>query len=536
MSPDLVLHNARILTSAAPRPATTALAVWRDRIAALGSDDDLLSWASPGTHVVDARGMPVCPGFWDCHVHLSSWAMLAGGRQVDLEGAGSLQEALERLRTAAPGVPAGGWLRGRGWDKNRWPEGRFPTAADLDAVTGDVPAALPSHDGHSLWANSAAMRIAAVGPDVADPPGGRVLRNADGTPSGLFQEAANGLVWPHVPEPTLAEITSALSEALPKASALGLVGLHNCESGDGMRAVQSLRERGELPLRIVRYCPAHLLPELSGVGLWSGFGDEWVRLGGVKAFLDGSLGAQTAAMLEPYEGSDDRGVLTMEYDELEQLLQRATDARLAVALHAIGDRAVHVALDAFAAVRARSEGSWPRHRIEHAQHLVSGDIQRFADLGITASMQPAHMLADIETCARYAGEQRSRWAFPLASLAAAGVNLAFGSDAPVETICPMMGIRSAMERRSWGGAPAGGWFPEERLTAEQAISGYTIGAAYAAGLEQTTGSLRAGNLADFVLLSHDIRSLPLDELQQVEVVATVVGGRAVHDPRGVFAR
>lgn len=534
MFPDLIVHNARIAKLAGDRGGAppTALCAWNGRIVALGRDDDLLPAAS-GARVVDAGGRFVCPGFTDSHVHLSSWAMLQSGRQVDLEGAGSLAEAVGRLGAAVGSVPPGGWLRGRGWDKNRWPEGRFPTAADLDAVTGEVPAALPSHDGHSLWVNTAAMRIAGVTAHTPEPAGGRILRGADGVPNGLFQEAANGLVWRRVPEPSVDELTAALAAALPRAAALGLVAVHNCEGGDSMEAVRLLREQGTLSLRIVRYPPAEVLPALSGLSLGSGFGDEWMGIGGVKAFLDGALGAQTAAMLAPYEAADDAGVLTMEPEELLDLIRRATEASLAVALHAIGDRAVRMALDAFETVKRGRHGAWPRHRIEHAQHLTEEDVPRFARLGIVASMQPAHMLADIDTCLRHVGD-RSRWAFPLASLAASGAVLAFGSDAPVETMDPLVGLRSAVTRRRWDGTPVEGWYPEQRLTVEQALAGYTTGPAYAAGRESLTGTLEPGKLADFVLLSADPRAVAAEELEQVRVVATVVGGRATYDPEGLF--
>lgn len=300
-----------------------------------------------------------------------------------------------------------------------------------------------------------------------------------------------------------------------------------------MRAVQVLRDGDRLPLRIVRYPPAEMLPAMSGLSLCAGFGDEWISIGGVKAFLDGALGAQTAAMLAPYEGSDDAGVLTMGAEELLDLVQRATGAALPVAVHAIGDRAVRMALDAFETVKDRWEGPWPRHRIEHAQHLTEQDVPRLGRLGVVASMQPAHMLADIDTCARHVGG-RSRWAFPLASLAASGAVLAFGSDAPVETIDPLVGLRSAVTRRSWAGTPAEGWYPEERLSVQQALAGYTTGPAYAAGRGNVAGTLEPGKLADFVVLSDDPRTVPPDELERVRVVATVVGGRVAYDAAGLF--
>lgn len=533
MTPDLIIHNARIATCDARDTVASAMAIWRNRICAIGSDDDVLAASGPGARGVDLGGAFVCPGFCDCHVHLTSWALVAAGRRLDLGGTRSLAEALEIVRERVGLVPGGGWLRGRGWDKNRWAEARFPTAAELDSVTGDVPAALPSHDGHSLWANSAAMRAAGITQDTGDPQGGRILRDSGGHPTGVFQETALGLIDEHVPPASVGEVTEALREALPKAAALGLTAVHNCEGADALRATQNLRDSGELSLRVVQYVPAGLLDHVRNLGMRSGFGDEWLRIGGVKAFLDGALGAQTAAMLEPYDGSENSGVLTMSAEELGDLIRRATEARTAVALHAIGDRAVRTALDAFAEAKAEGEGPWPRHRIEHAQHWRPEDIARPAEAGVILSMQPAHLLADIDICERHIGA-RGRFAFPLRSLRDAGAKPAFGSDAPVETIDPLDGIRSAVLRRRRDGTPPEGWHSEERIGATEALRGYTIDAAFAGGDERNRGSLEVGKAADLVVLTHDLLAEAPEGLAEATVVGTVVGGRAVFDPRGLF--
>ena len=280
--PDLILHNATIATCDPQDTMASALAVTGTHVSACGADYDVLHLAGPGTRVVNLRGRFVCPGFADCHVHLTSWALLAGGRQVNLEGSRSLADALERIRVAAVKVPEGKWLRGRGWDRNHWPEDRFPTAADLDLVTGQMPCVLPSHDGHSVWANSAAMRLAAIHSAAPDPLGGRILRDEAGRPSGVFQEAAAGLLWACVPAPDLEETTAALRDALPVAASLGLVRVHNCEARDSMRAAAALRDAGELTLRVVRFHPAGAPgPEedpraaMNGCALWAS-GPSWM--------------------------------------------------------------------------------------------------------------------------------------------------------------------------------------------------------------------------------------------------------------------
>lgn len=529
--PDRVLYGGRVLTLDPRQPRVQALALWQGRVLAAGADDEVLALAGPGTRQVDLQGRFVCPAFTDCHVHLVWWALVASGHTANLEGAGSLEETLRRVGEAASRT-SGGWLRGQGWDKNHWVEGRFPTAAELDAVTGERPAVMSSHDGHSVWANSVALRAAGLAGGMDDPPGGRALRDAQGKLTGVLQEAAAERVWAVVPEVSEAEVDAALRVALPMASRLGIAGVHDCETGEGRGAARRLRERGELTVRVTRYVPAGQLEELVELGMGAGFGDAWVRLGGVKAFLDGALGGQTAAMLDPYDGTQNRGVLTMEEGELEELIGRASGAGVAVALHAIGDRAVRLALDVFERVRGRHEGPWPRHRIEHAQHVNAADQRRLGALGLIASVQPAHLLADMATCERHL-RARTAEAFPLRGLLEGGARLCLGSDAPVETMDPLVGMRAAVKRQGRDGGPAGGWHPEQRLRVEEALAGYTTQAARASGEEGLRGSLTAGRLADLVVLSHDLLDDP-EGLEAARVLATMVGGEATHDPEGLL--
>lgn len=531
MHPSLVLHNGSIHTGVAGAPRAAALAVWGDRVVCVGASAEVLAAAGPQTRVVDLQGRFVTPGLIDCHVHLASLALALGGHTVECDGARSLAEVLQRVRAAVARLRPGEWLRGRGWDKNQWTEERFPTSADLDAVTGELPALLASHDEHSVWANSAALRLAGITAETPDPPRGRILRAADGRPTGVLQEGAAGLLWEHVPPPSPAEVAEALAAALPRLSALGLTGLHDCDGADSRRALAAARESGALSLRVTQYYSPEALEHLAALGLRSGCGDEWVRLGGLKVFVDGALGGQTAAMLQPYEGSADAGLSTMTPEAFADLAARATDAGLAVAVHAIGDAAVRMVLDGFEQARGRGS-AWPRHRVEHAQHIHPDDQPRFAALDLIASMQPAHLLADIPTCERYLGP-RGRWAFPLRALHDGGAHLAFGSDAPVETVNPLAGLRAAVLRQSHAGTPRGGWYPEQRLTVEEALAAYTLGAARASGEEHLKGTLTPGRLADFVVWSHDLGRVPAEEWGGVRALATVVGGRVAHDPEGL---
>lgn len=525
--------NAALFHGAAADPAASALAVSGGRIACVGSTANAVAAAGPGARTVDLQGHFLCPGFVDCHVHLSWLAMTLSGRTVDCDGTRTLQETLQRVREALPRAVVGGWLRGRGWDKNQWPGDLFPTARDLDTVTGDVPAALASHDGHSVWANSAAMALAGIDRSTPDPDGGRINHLPNGEPSGIFEESAAWMMRGKVPEYTREELVAALRAALPQAAALGLTAVHNLEARNSRHAIQVLADQGALPLRITHYVAPESLDALAELAVRNGLGNDWVRFGGVKTFMDGALGSQTAAMLEPYEGSDNRGYTTQSPEELADLVRRANAGGIALALHAIGDRAIRLALDAFEQCAEYPLGK-PRHRLEHAQHVHPDDWARMARLGLIASMQPAHMLADIPTCERQLGT-RSRWAFAMRSLLDAGVTLAFGSDAPVEIIDPLRGFQSALLRQDWNGNPPGGWYPEQRLSAIEALRAYTIGAAWAGCAERTNGSLEPGKLADFVVVSRDLLRYRPEELPDARILATCVGGRPTHDPDGLFA-
>ena len=393
---------------------------------------------------------------------------------------------------------------------------------------------MASHDGHSIWVNSIALQITDITRDTPDPEGGRILRDEAGNPTGVLQENAAEAIWAALPEVSAKQTRTDLKNACRLANSLGIVAVHHCETGESMQPLIDLHDTGELTLRVSRYVSASELETLATEKISAGAGDEWLRIAGVKAFLDGALGGQTAAMFEPYQGTDNSGVLTMSPDELIQLIQHATQMQLAVALHAIGDRAVHEALNAFAEVKHTWSGPWPRHRIEHAQHIQPADIPRFAQLDIIASMQPVHMLADIATCERTLG-RRSEDAFPLQALLGSGAEMALGSDTPVEIIEPLVGMKAALLRQDHTGWPPAGWYPQQRLTPQQALYGYTLGGARAAGEDHYRGSLEATKLADFVVFSHNLLTIKPELLNTIETIATVVAGNPVWDSRKIFS-
>jgi predicted amidohydrolase YtcJ len=520
MSPQqtLVLENARVHTMEGPEPAS-ALAVRNGRILAVGAPAEV--WSAVGSDVpgVDLGGRVVLPGFTDAHLHWASYAL--GRRNLTLDPGQSLAEVLRQVRGRAADRPRGGWIIGRGWDHTRW--GRWPTAAELDSVAPDHPVLLTRKDGHVAWLNSAALRLAGVDASTPDPPGGEIGRE-NGSLTGILKERAMRLGLQAVPEPDRLERQAAIIDAWPEAWAKGLTGCHDMgfRGAALFRDLSTLRDAGELGLRVVWYLPESALDEAIALGLRSGLGDAWLRVGGLKIFLDGTLGSQTAAMLAPYDGQpENRGLPTLEPEAYAALLDRASGAGLATATHAIGDRANRMALDGLAALPAARTRL--RHRIEHAQLLAESDLGRFRELDVVASMQPIHAVADMAVADRYWGA-RCRGAYAWRSLLDRGARLAFGSDAPVETLDVFAGLHAAITRQAPSGEPRGGWWPDERITVREALHAYTLGAAWACGQEDALGSLAVGKRADLIVLDRDPLQVPPRDLLATRVLGTMIDG------------
>lgn len=541
MQIDAAFVHGKVVTMDLRGTVADAVAVAHGRVLAVGRTDDVLDLAGPRTRVVDLQGRLLLPGFTDCHTHFHSYSLQESGQVLDLRGARSLDEALSMIAHRAAKLSPGEWLQGGRWDKNQWPDDRatsrkrlrrggdFPTKEALDTVVPQNPAFLKSKDGHSAWVNSAALDIAGITAETATPPGGAILRDSTtGEPTGVLQESASGLVRRHIPEPTLPRIREAIRDGMRAANALGVTGIHNIEGPDVFEAFQLLESDSELTLRVVSYLPRASLDDAVALGLRSGFGGAWHRLGGVKLMLDGALGSQTAAMLEPFEGSDNAGLLEMSEDELCELACKASENGLNIAVHAIGDRANHILVNVLERLAQEGIGVGVRHRVEHAQHLAAEDVHRFGRLGLIASMQPVHLYDDIAIAERRLGG-RSAGMFLFRSLLRAGARLCFGSDAPVESIDPLAGLHAAVARQRRDGTPPEGWHPEERLGMMEALHAYTAAAAHAGGNETIAGSIEPGKLADFAVLSHDVTALPADELRQARVEMTVVDGETVYD-------
>jgi len=537
MLADHLLLNGRITTLDADCPRASALAIAGDRVLAVGDPSTtdvpsapgrcLRDFLAPGGTVLDLGGRCVLPGLADSHVHFASYAL--SRRALDLAGAATLGEVLalvaERARETGPGE----WIVGLRWDQERWPERRFPTVADLDGVAPGHPVMLRAKSGHALVANSLALHLAGVTVETVDPPGGRIGRDSEGCPDGmLFEDSAMSLVADLVPPPGPEETDDALRQAFPSAWRVGLTAIHDMDGLSAFTAYRRLHARRELGLRVIKVLPAGALDRALEVALRAGPGDDWLRVGGIKVFADGALGPRTAAMLAPYAGEPENvGVVTTDGDTLRALARRAAADGLPLAVHAIGDRANRTVLDALAGVGEPGPGRL-RQRIEHVQLLHPDDVGRLAALGVTASMQPIHATQDCEMADRYWGD-RCATGYAWRSLLEAGTVLAFGSDCPVEDLNPFVGIHAAVTRRRADGFPGPeGWYPRQRLTVEQALRAYTLGAAYAAGVEDRLGSLAPGKLADLVVLDRDIFACDPMAIAETRVVATMIGGRFVY--------
>lgn len=524
MSADLVLTNARIYTVDERNPFAEAMAIRDGRILAVGRAADVEPLVGFHSRRADLGGRTVVPGFIDAHLHLLSYGLTLA--EVGLQGVISVEEAVAMVHAAVGRAGQDGWIQGTGWDRNLF--GRLPTRHELDQVAPDNPVILASKDLHALWANSRALEIAGIGPGTEDPPDGEIVRDPPtGFPTGVLREGARASLFRAVPKPTGGQCEAALVEALTIAASVGLTGLQTFEDAATFRALQGLRSRGQLNLRVCCHLWKDGLDQAIELGLRTGFGDEWLRLGHLKLFLDGALGSQTAFMLEPYANSEYTGVQTMSRGEFRELVLRAAEAGIATAVHAIGDAANRIALDVF----AETAGTWRpaglRQRIEHVQLLAPGDARHLGRLGVIASMQPSHATADWKIAERHWAGRVER-AYAWRTVLDAGTPLAFGSDCPVEPIAPLPGLYAAVTRRTRDGLPEGGWRPEQRLTPTEALKAYTLGAAYASGEESIKGSLEPGKLADFVVLAADPFTGPPELFLEAQVEATAVGGKVVY--------
>ncbi len=512
-----------------PEYRVHALAVSKGRIIFAGENEDALKFKNGKTEVVDLGGHFAMPGFNDAHTHLAS-----GGFEklnVDLVGTKSLEEMKQRIaarvKTAAPGE----WITGRGWDHTLWAEQKTPTRADIDSVTGDHPAIFNRVDGHIAIANTAALKAAGITAQTADPHGGKIDRDEKGEPTGILRETAMGLVAEKIPAPTPAQRRRAAELALQDAAQWGLTSAQDNSEWEDFLVYEQMEKEGKLTLRIAEWLPFDApVAELEQFRKHHPASDTMLHTTMLKGFMDGSLGSRTAAMLAPYDDDPkNAGIPRYEQKDLDQKAVERAKAGFQLGFHAIGDRGTRMALDAFALAEKESKKRDFRFRIEHAQVVAPEDYKRFKELGVIASMQPNHLLTDMNWAESRIGEARAKHSYAWKEFLDEGVKLAFGTDYPVEPITPFRGIYCAVTRKNEAGTKE--YFPDQKLTIHEAIAAYTTGSAYAQFAEHEKGVLQPGMLADFVVLDRDLAKVPAPEILKTRVLRTVVGGKTVYEAK-----
>ncbi len=521
-----LLVNGNIITLDERRPRASALAISYGRVVALGEDADLRRLAGSGATVVNLDGKTVLPGLCDAHLHWEAQARAL--KSVNVFEIPNKAEALERVRERAAQSPAGEWITGQGWAQDLWPDRAFPSKADLDTVAPHNPVYLSAKSGHAGWVNSAALAAAGISDSTPDPDGGQIARDDTGAATGILLETALELVDNCIPRPTGDQLADMMRDAQALAHQSGLTMIHDFDDPSCLVALQILRERGELGLRVVKQVNQAWLDAALESGIRRNFGDDWIRIGALKLFADGALGPKTALMFEPYQGEPDNfGMPVVDKEEMVEYVSRASASGLPASVHAIGDKAVHDVLDVFERARqeeaARGEpASSRRHRIEHVQIIHPLDAGRLAELNVIASMQPIHATSDMATADRYWGE-RNKYAYNPRLQLDQGARIAFGSDAPVEPLDPLLGIHAAVTRQR-NGQPAGGWYPDARISLHETLLAFTQGPAYAAEMEDRLGMLREGYLADLIVLDRDIYQVEPDEIPALTVLGAMVDG------------
>lgn len=524
-----LLYNANIHTLDEKHPLASAILIAGSQVIAVGEKDKLESLAHGKVEKQDMKGKLIIPGMTDAHIHIQYYSL--GLAKVDCETktkAECLQRVAERARNSKPGE----WVLGHGWNQNEWStSGEWPTAAELDAVALNNPVYLTAKSLHAGWTNTAGLKAANITNDTQDPKNGAIQRDIQGKATGILLETAMELVGNAVPVATISDIERAIEKAQPILWKMGLTGVHDFDRRDSFMALQSLHTNGKLKLRVNKNIPVESVEQANQLGLRTGFGDEWLWIGSVKAFMDGALGPHTAAMFQPYEDEpNNKGILNMDGEELFEHCRKAADVGLSMTVHAIGDRANHEVLNAYEQLRKyETEKGLPhlRHRIEHVQVLHPNDAPRLAQLNVVASMQPIHATSDMYAADRFWGD-RSMLAYAWRNQLDHGAPLAFGSDAPVESPNPFLGLHAAVTRRRSDGSPsAEGWYPEQKLTLTEALSAYTLGAAYAANAENRIGKLAENYLADLVVLKENIFSSDPNDLLTIQSSATMIDGEWV---------
>jgi predicted amidohydrolase YtcJ len=533
---DLIITHAKIWTVDQSRPTAQAVAVFGDRITAVGSNQDVDGWQGPNTLVIDAHGKLLLPGFNDAHVHFVS-----GGKQLDsiqLNDATSSQEFARRIGERAKITAKGEWILGGNWDETKWNPPEMPTKERIDALTPDTPVFVSRYDGHMGLANSVALRLAGITAKTPDPPGGAIVRDAQGTPTGALKDAATNYIDKVIPPLSHDQRVKAVQRALRYAASVGVTSVQHMDAGYADIAVYAeLLQRGELTARIYAAPLITQVEDQAKIGVRHAFGGPYLRIGALKAFADGSLGSGTAYFYEPFlNQGNNRGLLSDEMHPISLMRDRymtADAAGLQICTHAIGDAGISTILDLYAdVVKAHGEAE-RRFRIEHAQHMAAKDFDRFAQLHVIASVQPYHAIDDGRFAESHIGHDRASRTYAFRTFLDHGVRLAFGTDWEVAPLDPAFTVYAAVTRATLDGKNPNGWFPEQKLSVAETIEAYTMGSAYAEFQENEKGSITPGKLADMVLLSDDIFSIDPGRIRDTKVLKTFVGGKLVYDVSAV---
>lgn len=528
---DLIITNAKIWTMDKVRPQADALAIVGERIVAVGSAADVDAWHGPQTKVLDAQGRLLLPGFNDAHVHF-----VDGGEHlqaVQLKDAASPEEFVDRIAERAKKTTKGEWITGGDWDEEKWSPPNLPTKELIDATTPDVPVFVNRYDGHESLANSVTLRLANITAKTPDPPGGQIVRDAQGNPTGVLRDAAQELVAKVMPPMSHVRRMRAIHQAMEHAASLGVTSVQDMNpSYDDIKAYAELAGRNELTLRIYVAPIETDWKDQAKIGVRHAFGTSFLRMGAVKGYADGSLGSKTAYFFDAYtDDPKSHGLLSDEMHPPSAMLQRlksADAAGLQLCIHAIGDHAISMILDMFEQIEKNSGKRDRRWRIEHSQHMAGKDFARYARLGVIASVQPYHAIDDGRWAEKRIGSDRVQRTYAFRTFLDNGVRLAFGTDWSVAPLSPLWTIYAAVTRATLDGKNPEGWVPEQKLTVPEAVEAYTMGSAYAEFQEKEKGSITPGKLADFVVLSDDIFHIPPAQIKNVKVEATYLGGKLVY--------
>jgi predicted amidohydrolase YtcJ len=525
---DLLLKNGNFFTGNPLKPEVEMVAIRGNRIIGLGRTEDAGRYQSPRTRVIDLHGKFGCAGFNDAHLHL-----LAGGQsleEVDLTGVTNILDLQRRILERAWKIPWGSWIVGGGWDQNLFPGGEWPTKKALDDIASDFPMVLRRVCGHAVLVNSKVLDIAGITAKTPDPPSGEIVRDpVTGEPTGVLKEEAVKLVSQYVPVPTDEAVARSIERALEEARRFGITGAQDYSPAEALAVYRRLLNDGRLTARISFWMPLDSDPVVVR-DRKTEFRNQMLRIGCLKGILDGSLGARTAALFAPYsDDSTTAGLTLLTQERLNELVLLADRNNLQVALHAIGDRAVHMAVESYGLAQKINGERESRHRIEHVQVIQPSDLAVLKTLGVVASMQPAHAGFDLAWAGSRLGPDRQNGAYAWRSILDSGARLAFGSDWPTVPLNPLIGIYAAVTRCDTAGRPEGGWIPRQRLTVEEAIRAYTLGSAYAEFMEHEIGSLEQGKLADLVVLNRNLLTVHPADILRARVVYTIVDGKIVYE-------